>query len=305
MAILQTGIDKGTLSKRPYIRRARPADKQAVLRFCQNTWEWGDYISQVWDRWLNEPGGKVLVVTVDSLLVAIGHIIMLTSGEAWLEGLRVDPAYRRMGIATRLIQRLLAEARTLRANTVRFITSSVNTPVHHLATKLRFTRVAVISPYKAGAEQVKTPLSKPEQWDLPCVLSFMQKSTMPAAMGGLYSTGWRFHSLSTEQLKFRMNKGQVRIIKNGENVSALAILEPGYSGEGLLVVYIDGQPHALSTLALGLRAEAVKYEPQQVVVRLPDNSEVQNIFHSAGFQLQTEQPFWIYQRDQHPKYRLL
>ncbi len=286
----------GILSSRPRIRQARPADKEAVFRFCQDTWEWGDYIPHVWDRWLDEPIGRLLVATIDSQPVAIGHIVMLAPGEAWLEGLRVDPAYRQAGLATRLTRRLLAEAKALGADVTRFATSSLNTPVHHLAAKLGFSRVASFFPHQAETNQVKTPLLRPKQGALPHVLSFVQNSTVLAAMGGLYSIGWRFHSLTIEQLKARLSEGQVRMVKNGESINALAILEPGYSGEGLVATYVDGRPHALSTLALGLRAEAVKYEPPQVSVRLPDHSEFQQVFRSAGYQPQTEQPFWIYLR---------
>ena len=45
------------------VRPARAVDKDAVLAFTQNTWEWGDYISYVWEQWL-----------ADSLLDRLGHV---------------------------------------------------------------------------------------------------------------------------------------------------------------------------------------------------------------------------------------
>ena len=286
-----------TLSSRPYIRQARPADKERVIRFCQNTWEWGDYIAQVWDRWLNDPSGKLLVLTIDKLLIAVGHVVLPAPDEAWLEGLRVDPEYRRIGIATRLVRRMLAEAEAMGAGTTRFVTSSRNTPIHRMASELKFTRVATILPYKAEAGQVESPLLQPQPEDIPQVLSFLQKSTVLPAMGGLYCTNWTFHSLSTDQIKARMDREQVRIIKDGGNISALTIVEPNF--EGMLAAYIDGRFDALNRLASGLRAEATKYDPQQVAVRLPDNTEAQRIFHNAGYRPQSDHPFWIFQRDRH------
>jgi len=79
-------------------------------------------------------------------------------------------------------------------------------------------------------------------------------------------------------------------------VSALSIVEPGYPGEGLAVRYADGQLDALIELALDLRAEAASYEPRLVSARLPDIPHVQQTFRQAGYKLQAENHFWIYQR---------
>ena len=32
------------------IRTATKADKEEILSFCSNTFSWGDYIDQVWER---------------------------------------------------------------------------------------------------------------------------------------------------------------------------------------------------------------------------------------------------------------
>src|SRR5579884_2026420 len=47
------------------IRPARPEDGDVVLPFCQDTWEWGDYIDRVWDGWLAEQDGRLFTATVD------------------------------------------------------------------------------------------------------------------------------------------------------------------------------------------------------------------------------------------------
>ena len=36
-----------------------------VLRFCVNTFEWGDYIDQVWDFWISDRNGVLLVAEHD------------------------------------------------------------------------------------------------------------------------------------------------------------------------------------------------------------------------------------------------
>ena len=284
-------------SARPYIRNAKPADREAVLRFCENTWEWGDYIPLVWDRWLHEPASKTLVATIHSQPVAFGHVIMVAPGEAWLEGLRVDPVHYQEGLSTRLTQYLLIEAVTLGAGIARFITASKNIAVHRMSEKFRFTKVAAILPLHAEATSMEHPLPyRPKPQALPNLLSFLEGSTVMAAMGGLYSTGWRFHSLNNDRIRESLNKGVVRIIGGPGIISALAIVEPGYPGEGLAVRYADGQLDTLIELAYELRVEAASYEPPQVSARLPDIPQVQQAFRQAGYKPQAENPFWIYQQ---------
>ena len=64
------------------VRPARSEDREAVLAFCQQTWEWGDYIEYVWDEWLNNPQGKLFVATKDGQPVAVANMRMLNKTEA-------------------------------------------------------------------------------------------------------------------------------------------------------------------------------------------------------------------------------
>src|SRR5579864_1207376 len=93
------------------VRRAREEDREAVLAFCQQTWEWGDYIDRVWETWLNDEQGALLVALKEGQPVGVANIRMLNAQEAWMEGMRVDPAYRQQGIASALFDAQIAEAR--------------------------------------------------------------------------------------------------------------------------------------------------------------------------------------------------
>ena len=50
------------------IRPARSEDKAAVLAFTQNTFHWGDYIDWVWDDWIADPQGSMIVAFVFSVV---------------------------------------------------------------------------------------------------------------------------------------------------------------------------------------------------------------------------------------------
>jgi len=85
-------------------------DKDRVLKFCKDTFEWGDYIGTVWDFWLTDASGVLLVVdnpdsrTSNCDPVAISHISVCQNDLLWIEGIRVDKLYRNKGIATHLLQ---------------------------------------------------------------------------------------------------------------------------------------------------------------------------------------------------------
>jgi len=284
-------------SSRPQIRAARPEDRDGVFRFTQNTWEWGDYIPQVWDRWVVEPGGKLLVVILEGQPVALDHVVMLSAEEAWLEGMRVDPAHRREGLATLLSRRGVREASKLGASVVRFATSSLNKPIHTLAGRLGFSRVCAIGLWRAEAAPRKGPMpSRPGIDALARLLPFLRRSAVLAAMGGLYSSGWRFKSLGPDELRKCLERGMVREIGVGARTDALAIVEPGLSGEGLVVSYADGSSGALTELALGLTAEAADLGLPLVSAKLPDVPAAQEAFRKAGYEPVSESGFWIYQK---------
>jgi len=82
------------------IRQITSADRREILAFTEKTFEWGDYISDVFDDWLKE--GLFLAAEMDGEVVGIMHASYLDDGSAWFEGGRIHPEHRRQGIATAL-----------------------------------------------------------------------------------------------------------------------------------------------------------------------------------------------------------
>ncbi|KPL21937.1 MAG: hypothetical protein AMJ93_08440 [Anaerolineae bacterium SM23_84] len=73
------------------LRRARAPDKEVVLQSCQCTPESGDYVPLVWDEWLTDGQGALLVATAAERPVGVAKVSMLTPAEAWLQRLHVLP----------------------------------------------------------------------------------------------------------------------------------------------------------------------------------------------------------------------
>jgi N-acetylglutamate synthase-like GNAT family acetyltransferase len=81
------------------------SDKKDVLRFCINTFEWGDYIEQVWDVWYSDPNGYLIVAEDNGVIAAVSHVYLCPNrNSVWFEGIRVNPDFRRRSIGTELIK---------------------------------------------------------------------------------------------------------------------------------------------------------------------------------------------------------
>ncbi|KFM18940.1 phospholipiddiacylglycerol acyltransferase protein [Marine Group I thaumarchaeote SCGC AAA799-P11] len=82
------------------IRNAKLSDKHQVLKFCQNTFSWGDYVEHVWDFWLAE---DFLFVYEKESPIGICHAFF-SKNQVWIEGIRVDPNFRKQKIASDLVK---------------------------------------------------------------------------------------------------------------------------------------------------------------------------------------------------------
>jgi GNAT superfamily N-acetyltransferase len=82
------------------IREANTEDKIHILKFCKDTFSWGDYIDQVWDSWLSEGN---LFLCEKQFPIGICHAFY-SEDQIWIEGIRIDPNFRRQKIASNLVK---------------------------------------------------------------------------------------------------------------------------------------------------------------------------------------------------------
>ena len=82
------------------IREANDDDKTSILKFCKNTFSWGDYVEHVWDYWISE--GHLFLGHKQSS-IGICHALY-SNDQIWIEGIRIDPNFRRQNVASELIK---------------------------------------------------------------------------------------------------------------------------------------------------------------------------------------------------------
>lgn len=100
------------------VRRARPEDVPELQSFTRNTFAWGDYVADAIPRWLSEPG-DLWVAESAGKPVGVNHVRYLSQDEAWFEGIRVHPDYRRLGIGNLLTEAAIRGAKERGAKLVR------------------------------------------------------------------------------------------------------------------------------------------------------------------------------------------
>src|SRR6476661_8229429 len=131
------------------LRPARAADKEAVLAFTQQTWDWGDYVQHTWDEWLNDPDGGLIVGEVAERVIGMDKLSVVRPGEGWFHGLRIDPAYRGQGFSPRFMAHQINAARRRGLRALRLLTLSTNTPIHKNAARQGFVHRGAFVLYEA------------------------------------------------------------------------------------------------------------------------------------------------------------
>ncbi len=276
--------------------RAQPEDRDQVLSFCMRTWEWGDYIGDVWDEWVRGDTGPLLVAVVGDQVAGTGKVTMLSRAEAWLEGLRVNPAFRGHGVAQALYDAAETEARKRWARVARYATPSTNVAIHNLSERFGYRRVARLVEYAAPAEAGELPhlLALADADAAESQLALVTKGL--AASGGLYHGGWHCRELRGGRLREHIVNGEAYGVRQGGWPVALALVSEHDSHHGLRVGFLGGNSPAVAELARQLRALAHHEGSERVMVVIPVLPILQDALRSAGYERAWEHEMWIYER---------
>ncbi|MBN1658036.1 MAG: GNAT family N-acetyltransferase [Anaerolineae bacterium] len=306
------------------IRPARRDDLPQVERICANTWEWGDYIPEVWDEWLQGEEGSLAVAELGGTIVALGRVVVLPEGQAWLEGMRVDPGYRRRGIAWQFALYKLDFARRHGARVARLGTGDDNTPVHAMMERVGMRRVGEYVHLTAKALSCDAlPGDAPGVVvvdDPSSVHAFLKQSRALADTRGLYSTYWTWHELSERQADRFLQAGQIvgRLAPDGA-LAALAVVQRQAGGERVWVGLADVDPSAgipaglvvdlpadeaarrsvlLAHFATDLRHYASHAGVESASIMLPRAQWLRDAFATAGYKAtEWKGELWIYELD--------
>jgi GNAT superfamily N-acetyltransferase len=226
------------------LRKAVQSDKEEILSFCSNTFDWGDYIDQVWDLWHVDRNGRLLIAEFGGRKIAVSHVaICPDSKSAWLEGVRVHPSYRRSQVASKLIEKMVQYSMQKGARQVSAIVAADNTASQCMMEKNGFEVISKWAYYSTTAEwamQQKSEARLATTSDLGSVWQFLQYSEVYRLSAKRYVKSWHWYDLDRKALRNFIKNN--RVIVTGQPVDGIAIINKhGYWNKKniLQIIYLD------------------------------------------------------------------
>ena len=270
---------KGSLS----VRRARPADREAILEMSKLIWGGHDYMPLVWDRWLAEKKGALLTVTVDGRPVGTSKVSLLAPGEVWLEGLRLHPDYHGLGLSKRIHRATLREASKLSPRTVRYSTWIGNEASRRIAEKNDFWQIARTG-WMWGKTRKPSPVSgrRAASDDLDAVVRFVHGSSCYAATNGVAGVGWTFPELTRRRIKHLLSLGQVVVLPRRGAFRAVAMFDIGKIDDDVCLGFVDGPDEDITVLANDILRVAAETGRSEASAMLP-MGRIADLVRAAGF----------------------
>jgi GNAT superfamily N-acetyltransferase len=283
-------------------RDATAEDRDHVLAFTANTWEWGDYIQDIYDDWLADTTGRFLVAVevATGRIAALDKLSFIRPNEAWFEGLRVNPDSRGRGLASRTQRHMIEEARRLGARTIRFLTRAENRPVHIMAYRDGFKLLMVTRFWRWRRDTTPTPANvvAAEHPDLrPAtpveaegLYNWWQRSAASASFG-LTHREWRFESTTPADWEAAARLGTLFVAADYSESrtqlppqTALVNSLDSYHPEEIRwsVGALGGQPGDMAALTRSLVGLGASQGVSEMLGFFPDSVEVYRALEAAG-----------------------
>lgn len=186
------------------IRPALKGDKESVDSFSKRIWD-DDYLGRQFDFWLRD--GNFFVAETEGKTVGCAKISILPGKTGWLEGLRVDPDYQKMGIGRAfngfMIERIteMLEKRTIAS--IEYSTYYKNEESLHMGAKAGFEIQEKFICLYAEKNGESRPIE-----------SFIASKVWFNDYNGYIPAGWKFIKNSPEASPFILKNCE--IYKNNE-----------------------------------------------------------------------------------------
>ncbi len=264
------------------VRTARADDKESIVAFCQNTFRWGDYIPRVWDNWLGDSRGQILVAEQDHQPVGMLHVAFLDDGIAWLEGMRVHPDHRRIGLASAMDAYGRAFARERGCRAARLVTGMSNLASQGTLDAVGYRRVATFNEWETKSlargtlsAQVANPRDAARILDL-----WRDSKTYAASYGVLPQSNWRWIPLTASLLTEHFRYSDARVMGD-----AFALLHSENESDWIAISLhaLCGAEESMRQLARAVRVEARYRGFPNVEAMLADEPAVNAAMRGAGY----------------------
>ena len=288
-----------TLTFRP----VQPADKDRIIAFTLNTWgdHDDDYIKDVFDEWLADPRGEFTAAVIADVVVGIAKLTAVSADEWWLEGLRIDPTYRRQGIASEFNRYHVNLARQLGGKVVRYMTGGSNIGSQTIGARGGFEHILTYTAHLADASsEFSLPVLLTRD-DVPALLRWIDSPLM-RYLHGVCRDAWSAKTLTEAVVRHIVAANLVYGLKDESGqLLAWALLreqdeEDTEDGERtrLRVDHFDGEMSAITELARRMRALAASYHRSEVSAGICDYPPLVQAIIEAGYVMNPDKfSLWV------------
>jgi ribosomal protein S18 acetylase RimI-like enzyme len=284
------------------IRPAQQSDREAVFKFCEHAFDWGDYVPDVWDMWLNEQHSRVFTATLDNAPVGIMRVAIKKPGEAWFQAARTHPNHRRMGIATALAEACCEWARNNGAKTVRLSTDSDNYAAQEVLKKLGFIRISdfIIMKCERPRPQEAGKCRWARKGDVERIWKFLAGSDVFKASAGLYTVLFIWMTLDKKDLDRFVTSGKAIIHQCEDVVDGLILIDETvrdvWDNKPIQTSYIDGERRAISEMMKLVKTYASTDDFETVYAFACNTPSLVKALTEAGFSRDDQNTEFIYHK---------
>jgi GNAT superfamily N-acetyltransferase len=230
--------------------------------------------------------------------VGIAKVTLISAGQWWLEGFRVDPNYQGLKIGSHLHEYLGRWWLEHGNGTLRLMTSSERVQVQHLSARTGFSKVGEVWAYTARALEGPPNCFEPVgAQDVADAVRFA--STHLAGPHRLLDLGWRFAAPDTETLT-RLMCDQRLYWWGGRRGLAGFWEDDDEAGRVLAISFVACAPGQLTSLLAAIPGLAKQNEYVSVLWLAPNDKQFQAEMTSAGFASEWDHAGFLYEK-KHPR----
>lgn len=251
------------------VRQARRDDIASIVPWTTDTFAWGDYVPERIGNWIDAESSAVLVcVSEDDEPRAVAHVTLLSPHEAWLEGARVHPDYRRRGLGSMLNDAGTTWSRQRDARVIRLATEAENAAARSQVEGLSYRKV---SSWLYGEFSVEPHRCRPRHELRPAPGSdaeaaWLSWAASDLALAGreLMALGWQWRTARPDDVT-RAAAARMLFQSPGGWV---AIDQP--DRDFIQTTWISTSPEDLLGILDGLLSLAHKRQAEELTVKLPN-----------------------------------
>jgi GNAT superfamily N-acetyltransferase len=279
-------------------RPALPMDTPGVLVMSSLIWDGEDYLHLVWQDWLSDPEGVLLVGEFGGQIVSTAKLTRLGKLSWWLEGMRVHPEFEGKGFATHVFESILDACGRLGGGMARLVTGSKRIAVHRMCARLGFVKIGDISAYRAPTSTNDTspwPFAPVTADEASEAAEFAKNSTSTKITGPFMDMGWQWQEPDAVGLMKNEDGAQVYWWHNKEGLLATWMDEE--NDEKTFSLKLAACPaEDLSALLMDFRRVGGKHGVPEVRAMLPINTDIGKVLEEAGFHRTWDKSLFIYEK---------